>query len=636
MTSIDWVICKFIFGLRYKYVFKGFQKYQEIKKNDQGALLVLSHTSLLDGLMVPRFFFNRDFPRCLAVETYDEVPMVNFIIKATKSILIPYFKIGSNTYKEKQLIEAHTKTIEELKNGASIALYPSGRLKVTGKEIIGGKISLYKLIQDMPEVKIVLVRVTGLWGSIFSYGRDGNYPNLSKTLKKSCIILLKNLIFFTPRRTVTIEVKIPDRDLSTLSKNELNNYLEEWFNAPYADKNPPEEPRTLVPYYFWQKNAEDVPYTPPSNTLIPDDENSKIITDEICTELAHIANCPKDKITLKTNIEIDLGLDSLHTSALLSFMENKYDLSMLNGEEIETVADAVAIASKHRKPNLATVFHMSDKKKFSQVWNDNKDRIINSNLTRNNIFTLLLETAYCNWNLPACTDVKLKPYTYKRFIREMILCASALQTLPGNSAGILLTTSTELLICTLASLLSGKKTYIIDWMQDKDSIELFLKENRINHVLSSKTFIRELNRIDLGNIFDGIILKEDLYKKIKLTQKLTHVLSLSLGLPSIRHLFQTEKQDIHEKLLFFTKDNNLNSWSQFDIVNQSVVMLESKNLPPQTTFLYKSQPWEEQTLSKGAIPTIILGYKTVLTSTYRLNSNDLEQKITFINPNIVI
>src|SRR5438128_715496 len=79
---------------------------------------------------------------------------------------------------------------------------------------------------ENPDIVVVLVRTVGLWGSIFSRAlTQGRAPDMIKGLKKSLWIILKNAIFFTPRRRVDVEFELVGQDFPrTKSKNELNRY----------------------------------------------------------------------------------------------------------------------------------------------------------------------------------------------------------------------------------------------------------------------------------------------------------------------------------------------------------------------------------------------------------------------------
>ena len=80
------------------------------------------------------------------------------------------------------------------------AVFAAGQMKI-------GIIDLQQILQQAPQAHVVLVRTTGLWGSQFGWGIDGKHPSLEKTSRNGLKILAKNLLFFTPRRRVTVEIQ---------------------------------------------------------------------------------------------------------------------------------------------------------------------------------------------------------------------------------------------------------------------------------------------------------------------------------------------------------------------------------------------------------------------------------------------
>ena len=59
---------------------------------------------------------------------------------------------------------------------------------------------MHKIIQANPEINIVLVRTTGLWGSTFSKGWDGKPVGFVKPACHAFLAVIKNGFFFLPKR----------------------------------------------------------------------------------------------------------------------------------------------------------------------------------------------------------------------------------------------------------------------------------------------------------------------------------------------------------------------------------------------------------------------------------------------------
>lgn len=71
--------------------------------------------------------------------------------------------------------------------------------------------------------------------------------------------------------------------------------------------------------------------------------------EEIIKIIADVAEVPEESINLKTNLIADLDLESLDLVALVSEIENKYQLEIPDKEikKIQTVEDIVNFLSSH-------------------------------------------------------------------------------------------------------------------------------------------------------------------------------------------------------------------------------------------------------------------------------------------------
>ena len=113
-----------------------------------------------------------------------------------------------------------------LNRGDSLLLYPSGRITRTGIETIGSARVTAELLQRCPQANVVLVRNTGLWGSMFGCAWTGSLPNLSKVTLSAVGLTLANLVFFLPRRRVELEIEVLDRSqLPGTTREEVNPFL---------------------------------------------------------------------------------------------------------------------------------------------------------------------------------------------------------------------------------------------------------------------------------------------------------------------------------------------------------------------------------------------------------------------------
>ena len=202
----------------------------------QGILFMPNHPAHVDPLINFVWLWPKFQMRPLEIDHIYNLPLLKLINKRLKAISIPNFELAVNEYKVKQAEKSIGEIAAGLKRGENFIVYPAGRLKTTKKELLGGSSGAHELLRECPEANVVLIRTTGLWGSSFSRALIGRSPKLGPTIAHALKVILKNLIFFTPRRKVLIEIEPNPAGMprENGSRIELNRYLEGWYNR-YPD-----------------------------------------------------------------------------------------------------------------------------------------------------------------------------------------------------------------------------------------------------------------------------------------------------------------------------------------------------------------------------------------------------------------
>ena len=134
--------------------------------------------------------------------------------------------------------------VSGLERGESFLIYPSGHVKRQPEEVLGSARAAAEILERCPQAQVILVRTSGLWGSSFSYAQTGNPPHLTRCVLRGFAWLLASLLWFAPRRKVTMTIEVLDRTrLAGLTRDEINPFLEAWYNQEGV------EPATFVPYH---------------------------------------------------------------------------------------------------------------------------------------------------------------------------------------------------------------------------------------------------------------------------------------------------------------------------------------------------------------------------------------------------
>ena len=228
-------------GLRYRVTTRGLDT---IAAPDKDAILFLpNHPALMDPIIVYSQLAGVR-PRPLA----DENQLAGFLGGVTARIIravrIPDPR--KDGFKARHALEAGMTAISDaLRNGDCVLLYPSGRIYRAKKESIGGNSGAAAILRSLPGVRVVLVRTTGLWGSAFSYAAKGKAPSLALELLRGIGTVLANLVFFTPRRAITMEFVEPGDIPRDGDKRTLNPWLEAFYREA-------ERPAMAVLRFFWQ------------------------------------------------------------------------------------------------------------------------------------------------------------------------------------------------------------------------------------------------------------------------------------------------------------------------------------------------------------------------------------------------
>ncbi len=249
---------------RYRVVFKGLDHLNKETLSKPGGVLFLpNHSAVFIDPLVVTLGAMKKYPiRPMVVEYMYYTPIVHTVLKFLDALPVPRFLTTSNSLKRSKAEKVIQTVIESLRKGQNFLIYPAGKVKLTEREVIGGASGVHEIIEAVPEVNVVLVRVKGLWGSSFSSYYGKGHP-LFATILQGVKFCLKNLLFFTPRREVIVEFEPAPADFPYQgTRMELNQYLERWYNQPDGlTKQTGEYPGDslmLVSYSMWGEKYLEV------------------------------------------------------------------------------------------------------------------------------------------------------------------------------------------------------------------------------------------------------------------------------------------------------------------------------------------------------------------------------------------
>lgn len=514
-------------SLRYRIKVRGLKElFADPRLKEGGILFLPNHPAHMDPLFLFLLLWPSFRMRPLIVEHIYRLKILQPLIRLVKGLPVPNFDTTVNQIKVQRAQKSIRNIADGLKEGGNFILYPAGKLKHAAAEVVGGASSAHALVQECPNTRIVLIRTTGLWGSSFSRAQQGVSPSLPKTLWHGFATLLKNGIFFAPRRPVLIEIEIEPKNFPRQgSRIEFNRFLENWFNR-YVDetgKIVKEEPLRLVSYAFWKQDIPSV-FQPrhEKNTARKTQISSQTYT-KVYNEIRAILNNPSIEVREEMSLSLDLGMDSLNIAELITYLARQFDAEDIHPEDIETVRSVLEIAeTAHTAKKTAK---QTGTFKFPEE--QRPDPFLPKGRTIPEAF---LNACQKMGSLTACADDLVGPMSYKRMKKVVFVLAEKFRKFEDTHVAVLLPASATTYLVILALLFAGKVPVMLNWTLGPRYLDEMMRLSGAKITLTSWRFVDKLANIEFGKLVDNVQFLEDIRAELSLGMKLKGAL-LSL-LPS--------------------------------------------------------------------------------------------------------
>ncbi len=541
-AKIGWFFLK----LRYRIEVKGLDQLQKYK-NQGGLLFLPNHTAHVDPLFLSLLLWPTFRFRPVVTDYVYKMGFLRPWMKLMKAVPMPNLESSFNRIKMKKAKDAIQAVSDGLNEGANYLFYPSGKLKLGPKELLGGSSGTQDVITRAPNAHIVLIRVSGLWGSSFSCALTGSSPSIPKTLLNGLKTLLKNGIFFAPRRKMTVEIAVEPPDFPRQgSRNEINRFLEDWYNQYKGGLS--EEPLNLVSYSFWKKDLPEMIHHKKQTkktglTTISSDTQSRIFK-----EIQRIASNPELKISPAQRLNADLNLDSLDIAEIIAFLAQKFNVSEVHPENLETVQNVLEIAEQAKADGPSI-----QKRKSLFSFLAEKERKSPEPPFGNTIPEAFLHTASRMKGMIACGDDLAGVFTYKKFKRAVFVLASHFEKIPETEVGVLLPASAGAYLVIFALLFARKVPVMLNWTLGPRYLEEMVRLSGAKRVLSSERFLEKIAHVEFGSVTNQLELLEEVRESISLRSKLKGaLLSLLPDLFAIKSFKINTLQKNDRAVILFT------------------------------------------------------------------------------------
>ncbi len=524
LSGFCWSIRKLL-SLRYRIEICGWENIKNHSFKKPGGILFLpNHPAEIDPVIVESLLWPLFRPRPLVVEHFYYLKGFRWFMDLVKAIPLPTMDALASKWRGKKVDQCMHEIIKGLKEKNHFMIYPSGRLKLSGFEIIGGASFIHRLLQMCPDANVVLVRTTGLWGSQFSRAITGLSPNFGQTLRKGFKLLCKSGFFFMPKRRVKIEFSLPPSDFPwEATRVTFNKYLEEWYNR-YPEAGA--EPLSLISYSQWGKKIPEITYQQSSMGLISSQIISSDVQKTVYAHLGRLSGRSEERITREMDLSRDLGLDSLDIAGLCVFLEEKYAVVGVNPEKLQKVEDLLQSASGlEEQKNRSAILPP-----LPAAWLEKKKRLKLKIPDGETMAQVLLRSLDRMPSSVACADHIAGVFSYRSFKRSALALSTYFQTLPGKYIGVLLPSSSATYLVISAIWLANKVPVMLNWTAGIRSLDHAVDLFELQFVITSHRFLDRLNEVDFGKLEENrLLFLEDIKKNIGMVTKLKAALGSVLS-----------------------------------------------------------------------------------------------------------
>jgi len=484
---------------------------REVFQHPGPYLVMPNHPAFADPInLITRLWPAFQF-RPLVLETNFRNPLLAPFGWILRAIKVPAL-VSASAEERKQTRAAMANVIAALKAGQNVVLWPSGRLSRDGREHVGGARAAADILAAVPEATAVLVRTRGLWGSGFSRAQTHQELKLVSLLLGGFALILANLLFFMPRRRVSMTLEaFPASERPEPVRDALNPWLDEWYNRDLPPAPAPETP-TFVPYHFlFGRRTFDFPPVPVAAEV--DASTIKPATVAAVAEI--VAEKLKRPLTDDENKAettfAHLGIDSLDTMEISLQVEQRFGFS---GADVPTtlghlwaLAEGKIEHGPPKPPPAAWFTPPSDAGKLEILGETVGEAFVTRALK-------------CGRDVAAADD-RAGVLTYERLLVGARVMAARFREYDEPNVGLLMPASVAADIALMGLHLAGKLPVVLNWTTGPTNLEHAVTLMGLKRVVTSKAFIDRTNIEVPGTEF---VYLEDVRKSVGKLEMLTRLL----------------------------------------------------------------------------------------------------------------
>lgn len=511
-------IFRFFLSLRYKVELKG----TDVLKSNKAKFILPNHQALIDPQILWAFTAKYCKASPVVTESFYNIPVLKTIFKSIGAVSVSDMSAGSRDTKVLNFVT--NQVSNALNDGKNILLYPSGQITGQGYEKIFNKQSAWAVVNELPDnTQVVAVRISGLWGSMWSKAWIGKSPNFLSTFLKAIFLTFANLLFLLPKRKVCIEFTDytnQSKSSALKGRNEFNNKLEEYYNINGEEKH-----RFIKHFFFMPDSNRQLPNRIEgsvsdmldSNPIDTAEIDETVLSKTIQILIKNVGLSEKD-IKPNSNLTLDLNIDSLNLVVIINEIETAFGItSNVEISNLKTVSDLCLMAmgkniSEVLKPSTLSV-HKAPIKKIE----------INANDT---ILGLFMTNFKLYPNESFAYDKIMGISSRKEFmLKAMVVSKIIKKEVNGNYVGIMLPALQSTSLLLISTYLAGKVPVMLNWTMGKKTLDYCIQTVGLTHILTAKSFYDKVSDLLSDEVKAKCIFFEQKVQAIGTFTKLSGLLS---------------------------------------------------------------------------------------------------------------
>ncbi len=507
----------------------------EALKGLNGGIICPDHIALVDPPLVYTAIGHILMPRPVAYSGMYNAPLLNPIMRLAGAMPIDSTWDGISDWKRFKIRRQMDAIRAAVERGDTLMVYPSGQLRGGDTEQLGGKSSVYELITAFPDQPIVLARIRGLHGSVWSRYFTGGIrtPSLAHVLA----ILRRKPSIIWRRVRVRIEFERFDRVPTFTTARQFNQWLEDWYNEVPDPVIPGRAEAQVAGFHYADRitQHDDVALDP-------------AISRKVIAYLAHEAQMDPATITPEMDLIRDLGLDSLVTSTLPLWVEEQFGTHIDQNAMVLQVRDVI-LGAQGLLGEVGPARDVTTPKGW--VESTRKAPAFPAS-ARSIPHGILLQRERLGGKAVAMGDDRSGVFSYDQVVQRGIMLAREVAKLPEDRIGMMLPASVGAAVVSFAVMLTGKTLVPLNWTNGRAALDTSIDLAGIRTVFTSDLFLDKANVELSDETMSKIVPLESLRKHIGLKGLVAGKWHARKGPDRLLALFGNDKGPADTAVILFT------------------------------------------------------------------------------------